>query len=98
MTPAKASPPAAPAGPQTVSVTIRSSCSKTAKVFYGDKPGFSSGTSSSVSSNSVSSKTFKVGDQMWVVDDAGKPLGNVRVESSTRQIEIQSGCTSISAR
>jgi hypothetical protein len=93
-----ASTPAAPAGPQTVSVTIRSSCSKTAKVFYGDKPGFSSGTSSSVSSNSVSSKTFRVGDQMWVTDDAGKPLGNVRIEASTRNIEIASSCTDLSAR
>ena len=39
-----------PAGP--VSVTIRSACSKTVKVFYGDKPKFGSGTYSSISSNS----------------------------------------------
>jgi hypothetical protein len=67
-------------------------------VFYGDKPGFSSGTSSSVSSNSVSSKTFRVGDQMWVVDDSGKALDGVRIESGTRQIEIGSGCTTLSMR
>jgi hypothetical protein len=88
----------APAGPQTVSVTIRSSCGKTAKVFYGEKPGFSSGTQSSVSSNSVSSKTFRVGDLMWVVDDSGKPLGSVTIGSSTRNVEIESSCTAISAR
>ena len=88
----------APAAPTTVSVTIRSSCSKTAKVFYGDKPGFSSGTQSSVSSNSVSSKTFRVGDQMWVLDDAGKPLDNVRIESSTRQIEVSSSCSTLASR
>ena len=88
----------APAAPTTVSVTIRSSCSKTAKVFYGDKPGFSSGTQSSVSSNSVSSKTFRVGDQMWVVDDSGKPLDNVRIDSSTRNIEISSSCTTLASR
>ena len=92
------STPGAPAGPQTVSVTIRSSCSKTAKVFYGEKPGFSSGTQRSVSSNSVENKTFRVGDQMWVVDDGGKPLGNVRIEPGTRQIEIASSCTALSAR
>ena len=88
----------APAGPKTVSVTIRSSCSKTAKVFYGDKPGFSSGTQSSVSSNSVSSKTFTVGDQMWVLDDSGKGLGNITISESTRNVEIGSSCTAISAR
>ena len=85
----------APAGPQTVSVTIRSSCSKTAKVFYGDKPGFSSGTQSSISSNSVQSKTFRVGDQMWVLDDSGKALGSVRIDAGTRQLEIDSSCSSI---
>jgi hypothetical protein len=89
---------AAPSGPQTASVTIRSSCSRTAKVFYGEKPGFSSGTTSSVSSNSVSSKTFKVGDQMWVLDDSGKALGNVTISASTRQIEIDASCSSMSAR
>ena len=90
--------PAAPAAPTTASVTIRSSCSKTAKVFYGEKPGFSSGTTSSVSSNSVSSKTFRVGDLMWVLDDSGKPLGSVQIAASTRQVEIQSDCSTISGR
>ncbi len=88
----------APAAPTTASVTIRSACSKTAKVFYGEKPGFSSGTSSSISSNSVQSKTFRVGDQMWVTDDSGKPLGSVRIDASTRQIEISSSCTSLASR
>jgi hypothetical protein len=94
----RSSAPAAPAAPTTVSVTIRSSCSKTAKVFYGDKPGFSSGTQSSISSNSVQSKTFRVGDQMWVTDDSGKALDSVRVDSGTRNIEILSSCSSISSR
>ncbi len=88
----------APPAPTTASVTIRSSCSKTAKVFYGEKPGFSSGTSSSISSNSVQSKTFRVGDQMWVTDDSGKPLDNVTIDSNTRQIEISSSCSSLASR
>jgi len=100
MTPTSTAPDraATPPGPQTVSVTIRSACSKTAKVFYGEKPGFSSGTSSSVSSNEVSSKTFRVGDQMWVTDDSGKGLGNVQIQASTRNIEIASSCAGLSAR
>jgi len=82
----------APSGPRTVSVTIRSSCSKTVGVFYGDKPGFSSGTKSSVSSNSVSSKTFTVGDKMWVLDDAGNGASLITIAESTRTIEITSSC------
>ena len=88
----------APAAPTTASVTIRSSCGKTAKVFYGEKPGFSSGTSSSISSNSVQSKMFRIGDQMWVTDDSGKPLDNVTIDSNTRQIEIASSCSSLASR
>jgi hypothetical protein len=91
-------PAPAPAGPQTVSVTIRSSCGQTVKVFYGDNPGFSSGTTSSISSNSVQSKTFQVGDQMWVLDGAGKGAGSVTIGSGTRNVEIASSCASIAAR
>ena len=88
----------APAAPQTASVTIRSACGRTANVFYGDKPGFSSGTQSSISSNSVQSKTFRVGDQMWVTDDSGKALDGVTIDAGTRQIEISSSCSSLSSR
>lgn len=88
----------APAAPTTASVTIRSSCNKTAKVFYGDKPGFSSGTQSSISYNSVQSKTFRVGDQMWVTDDSGKGLDSVTIDANTRQIEITSSCSGLSSR
>lgn len=95
--PAPASSPA-PSGPTTVSVTIRSACSKTVSVFYGDKPKFSSGTTSSISSNSVQSKTFQDGDLMWVLDDRGEGAGSITITSSTRNIEIGSGCTSISGR
>jgi hypothetical protein len=79
-------------------VTIRSSCSKTVKVFYGEKPGFSSGTQSSISSNSVQSKSFKAGDRMWVLDDAGKPLADVTISDRTKEVEISSSCASISTK
>lgn len=89
---------AEPAGPTTVSVSIRSACPKTAKVFYGDKPKFGSGTSSTVSSNSVSNKTFKPGDMMWVVDEEDEGLASVKVEDKTKEIEIGSDCKSIKQR
>jgi hypothetical protein len=95
-TPAAAQQSAAPAGP--VSVTIRSSCSQTVKVFYGDKPKFGSGTYSSISSNSVQSHSFQPGEQLWIVDDSENGISNATIGSSTRELEINSSCNGISSR
>lgn len=86
----------APQGP--VSVTIRSSCPRTVPVFYGNKPKYGSGTSSSVSTNSVSSHSFREGDMMWVTDDSGNGLDGFTVTRNTRTIEIDSSCRRLSAR
>lgn len=88
----------APAAPSSVSVTIRNSCGKTVKVFYGDKPKFGSGTYSSASSNSRSSHSFRPGDQFWIVDDSQNGLANVQVTESTREIEILGSCDQLAAR
>jgi hypothetical protein len=79
-----------------VSVTIRSRCGSTVRVFYGDKPKFGSGTTSSISSNSVQSHSFRAGDMMWVIDDHDKGLGSVTISSGTRELEVN--CGGISAR
>ena len=81
-----------------VSVTIRSACSRTAKVFYGSNPKFGSGTSSSISSNSVQSHSFRVGDMFWVTDESGNGLDSVTVSDRTRGIEITASCTRLSER
>ena len=78
-----------------VSVTIRSSCPQTVKVFYGNTPKYGSGTNSSISSNSVNSHSFQPGDMFWTVDDSGNGLGSTTISSSTRQIEIGSDCRSM---
>ncbi len=85
-----------PSGP--VSVTIRSSCPKTVPVFYGTKPKYGSGTSSSVSTNSVSSHSFREGDMMWVTDASGNGLDGFTVTRDTRTIEIDSSCSRLSGR
>lgn len=82
----------------TVSVTIRSSCGRTVPVFYGDKPRFGSGTTSSVSSNSVSSRTFRVGDMMWLLDERGDGVASATISQSTRTIEIGASCSGLSSR
>ena len=40
----EATPAAAPAAPQVVSVTLHNDCDHTVKLFLGDKPKFGSGT------------------------------------------------------
>lgn len=81
-----------------VSVTIRSSCSRTVPVFYGSKPKFGSGTQSSISTNSVQSHSFRVGDMFWVTDASGNGLDGVTVTERTRTLEIDSSCSRISER
>jgi hypothetical protein len=85
-----------PAGP--VSVTIRSACGRTVPVFYGDKPKYGSGTQSSISTNSVSSHSFRDGDMMWVLDEGGNGVGSITISQGVREIEIDSSCTRISRR
>jgi hypothetical protein len=84
--------------PGPVSVTIRSSCDKTVKVFFGEKPKFGSGTYSTASSNSRSSHSMSPGDQFWIVDDAQNGVANVAVSESTREIEILDSCDRLAAR
>jgi hypothetical protein len=84
-----------PVAPSVVSVSLRSSCAKTVKVFFGQKPKYGSGKTSSISSNSVSSYSMKPGDMIWVVDDSDNGLSSVTISSSTREVKINSNCTSI---
>ena len=76
-----------------VSVTIRSSCSQTVPVFYGSNPKFGSGTKSSISSNSVQSHSFRVGDMFWVIDQSSNGLDSVTVSERTKTIEVTSSCS-----
>jgi hypothetical protein len=86
----------APAGP--VSVTIRSKCAKTVRVFFGSKPKFGSGTTSSISSNSLRSHSFQPGDQMWIVDEHDNGVSNASISSSTRELEITASCAGLVTR
>ncbi|MDB4993433.1 MAG: hypothetical protein JWM74_865 [Myxococcaceae bacterium] len=88
---------AAPATSSHVSVTVRSQCSKTVRVFFGQKPKFGSGRTSSVSSNSVSSESFNTGDMMWIVDESDNGLASTTVSSSTHEITVGADCHTLSA-
>ena len=84
--------------PGTVSVNIKNGCGKSAKVFFGKKPKFGSGTYSTVGSNVRTRHTFKVGDLFWIVDDSQNGVASVEIQSGTREIEIGGSCDSLSAK
>jgi uncharacterized membrane protein YgcG len=84
--------------PTVVSVTIRNSCSKTVKVFYGDNPKFGSGRQSSLSGNSRQSSQMRPGDMIWLIDDSSNGLASATVSSSTREITVTSSCTGITSK
>jgi hypothetical protein len=84
--------------PQVLSVTIRSRCRQSVRVFYGQKPKFGSGTTGRVSANSVESHSFKPGESMWLVDDADNGVTSTSVSERTREIEILPNCTGFVTR
>jgi hypothetical protein len=88
----------ASAGPATVSVYLRSRCSQTVRVCFGEDPKFRCDLTTSISGNSVSSYTFQPGDMIWVVDEQNNGLASASISAGTREVEITSSCTGLSAR
>lgn len=88
----------APASNSPVSVTIRSNCGNNTRVFFGQKPKYGSGRTSSVSSNSVSHESMKPGDMLWIVDSSDNGLTSATVTSSTQELTIGQDCKSIAVR
>ena len=80
-----------------VSVTLRSECSRTVKVFFG-KSTFGSGRQSSISANSRQSVSMQPGDVVWILDDSGKEVSSFSASTSTREATITSSCTGWSVR
>ncbi len=95
------SAPDGPAKPQPVSMSVdmKNECSKTVHLFIGEKPGFSSGRSTTLGSNTLSSegRGFDGTLTIWVTDDHDNGLSSVKVSPSQRKAIIGSDCTSIHA-
>jgi hypothetical protein len=79
--------------PVTVYVTFRNHCGNTVKLFFGEKPPFSSGVETSVSGNSVDSRSISTGTLVWIVDDSGKPISSTTVSDGTGEIHINGSGT-----
>jgi hypothetical protein len=71
---------------------------ETVKVFFGDTPKYGSGRTTPIGGNSVQNESGNEGDMLWLVDDSGNGLSSVTVSRSTREVEVSSSCSSISAR
>ena len=85
--------------PVSMSIDMKNECPKTVHLFFGEKPGFSSGRSSTLGSNTLTSEgrgndgTLTI----WVTDDHEHGLASVKVAPSQRKATIGSDCTSIHA-
>jgi hypothetical protein len=90
----------APSAPIPTTVEFHSDCPKTTPVFYGDKPKFGSGTKSSIGSNTTTSAPRKSDGTLtiWIIDEQENGISSVRVEASTRRVEIDRSCRQITAR
>jgi len=84
----------APAAPQVVSVTLHNDCPNTVPLFLGEKPGFGSGTKTSLSSNTTTSYQMKPGDMIWIIDDSENGISSTSIGGgSSQSIRIMPGCT-----
>ncbi len=93
--------PSTPEKPKPVSMSIdmKNECPNTVHLFFGEKPGFSSGRSSTLGSNTLSSegRDFDGSLMIWVTDDHEHGLASVKVAPSQRKATIGSDCKSIHA-
>lgn len=92
-------PEAAKASTPTT-VEVRSECSKTVNVFYGEKPKFGSGKKSTVSGNSTSTEGRKPDGTLtvWIIDDKENGIASATVGPDTKKVVIGASCTSIAAK
>ena len=81
----------APTPAAAASVTLRGECPQTVKLFFGDKPKFGSGRTSSIGSNHVQSASMRVGDTVWVVDDSGNGLASYTASPGSQTVIVTCG-------
>jgi hypothetical protein len=96
-----AAAPKVPSAPQPMiptSLEVHSDCPKTVGVFLGEKPGFSSGTRSSVGSNTTTTFPRKPDGSLtfWVLDDKDNGVTATTVSASTKRLTIDASCKGLS--
>ncbi|MFO7565269.1 MAG: hypothetical protein R6X02_21685 [Enhygromyxa sp.] len=48
--------------------------------------------------NTQTSKSFRLGDMIWIVDDSQNGVSSTSVSASTLRVEITESCTGLTAR
>ncbi|MBI4953181.1 MAG: hypothetical protein HY908_14205 [Myxococcales bacterium] len=78
------------------SLSLHNSCKQTVKLFIGEKPPFSSGTNTSLSSNTTTSYSGSAPENIWIVDDSGKPMSSYTAHPGSQTMQILESCTGFS--
>ncbi|MCC6525979.1 MAG: hypothetical protein IT373_25255 [Polyangiaceae bacterium] len=78
------------------SLSLHNSCKQTVKLFIGEKPPFSSGTNTSLGSNTTTSYSGSAPENIWIVDDAGKPMSSYTSHPGSQTMQILESCTGFS--
>jgi hypothetical protein len=78
------------------SLSLHNSCNRTVKLFIGEKPPFSSGTNTSLGSNTTTSYSGTAPENIWVVDDSGHPLSSYTTRPGMQTMQILETCSGFS--
>lgn len=80
------------------SMSLKNECRQTVKLFIGDKPKYGSGTSTSVSSNSINSYSGMGPKTYWIVDSSGNGISSYTASPGSNNVRILSSCTGFARR
>lgn len=85
-------------GGGTYSLSLKNECPKTVRLFFGQKPKFGSGTTSSIGANTLQSKSGSVGDLIWIVDASDNGVASYSPRAGSQSVVITSSCTGFAQR
>ena len=78
------------------SLSLHNSCKATVKLFIGEKPPFSSGTNTSLGNNTTTSYSGSAPENIWIVDESGKPMSSYTTHPGSQTMQILESCTGFS--
>ncbi len=87
-----------PAASSHFSMSLKNECRQTVKLFIGDKPKYGSGTSTSVSANSINSYSGMGPKTYWIVDSSGNGISSYTASPGTNNVRITSSCSGFARR
>jgi len=90
--------PSSSGGGSSYSLSLKNECPKTVRLFFGQKPKFGSGTSSTIGANNIQSKSGSVGDMIWIVDASDNGVSSYSPRAGSQSIVITSSCSGFANR